>query len=86
MLGINFVINKSDYSKNMINLIIDDSYSKVKWEHTLKTEMKLSQILINYTDHFIPIKCRKLIKTIVSYHTCTVSPRIATMILHEDLY
>lgn len=56
------MINKSDNSQKLSNFKSNSSYSNVKKDLILKTERKLSKIVIENKDHFIATKYRQLIQ------------------------
>ena len=53
-------MDKSDYTRKLEDHISSSSDSKVKKDPTIKTERKLSQILIKNKDHFAPKTYRQL--------------------------
>ena len=53
-------MDKSDYTRKLEDHISNGRYSKVKKDPTMKTERKLSQILIKNQDHFAPKTNRQL--------------------------
>ena len=54
------VMDKSDYTRKLEDLISNGSYSKVKKDPTMKTECKL--LLIKNKDHFAPKTYRQLLQ------------------------
>lgn len=58
--NVTVVMDKTEYTRKLKDFIRNDSYSKVKKYPTMKTERKLSQILIKNKDHLLPKTYRQL--------------------------